>query len=85
MPLRVRFVGADPPANQTEIELALAPLVEAGLAVTVSVLEPDDDLGWRVLLDRPGAHSCFRVRFGASSDEWAQAVQMALPSKPPSN
>ena len=78
MPLRVRFIGVDPPDNP-EIALALVPLCDAGWTVTVALPEDrTEDLGWRVSLDRPGAHLSFRIKVNASVVEWNECVRKYL-------
>ena len=81
MPLRVRFIGADPPRDHAEIAGSLAHLADDGWLVTVR--HPDDGseaLGWWVSLDQPGRHLSFRIRVGASPAEWGECVRKQLPS-----
>ncbi|HVR72292.1 MAG TPA: hypothetical protein VMT87_15730 [Vicinamibacteria bacterium] len=67
------------PADHEEITTALVSLVQAGFTVTVtSPPGLTEHLGWRVLLDRPGRHTSFRMRVGAGPAEWAAAVGSAL-------
>jgi hypothetical protein len=74
-------VGFHPYISTAEREVivtATAPLVSAGYQVLVEPAETTPAFGWDISLDRPGRHACFRMKVGASSVEWAQAVARFL-------
>ena len=78
MPERIRFDVYVPLAERAAIAVVLVPLADAGFGVQVEFPGDGLALGWRIRLNARGWHASFRIRRGATHDEWATAVETAL-------
>jgi hypothetical protein len=77
MDYRIDFHAVVPDDVRPAIAAGLAPLTDAGFAVTVDPPHLTTDRGWCVGVEVPGRHRVFRTK-ATTAAEWAEFVAMIV-------